>query len=131
MHPREGIFLALSPLLLMAYTYTNWDFFRTGRCSISGYCILLGHCPISWKIVNKLFLDHLIKLCAEPCLKTTCKMQWLKFLLIGSSINSLVPTTMLYANHFVIHIAVISIFMSYLSILKLIVISSMKKLNKA
>jgi hypothetical protein len=38
-----------SPLQLHAYSDSTWASDPNDRCSITGYCILLGSSPIAWK----------------------------------------------------------------------------------
>src|SRR6266540_1762819 len=48
--PSQCLFYARdSPLQLYAYSDSTWASDPTDRCSVTGYCILLGSSPLIWK----------------------------------------------------------------------------------
>ena len=82
-YPGNGIPLsAASSLNLNAYMESDWAGCHITHRSTSGYCILLGQSPISWKtkkqqIVSRLYAEAEYKAMAQ----TACELQWLRFLL--------------------------------------------------
>ena len=55
----HGLFyLAQSPLVLRAFSDTDWARDPINRRSITGYCFLLGSYLISWRSKKQTFLAH-------------------------------------------------------------------------
>ena len=50
-----------SPLQLHAYSDSIWASDPTDRCSITGYCILLGSSPLAWKSKKQEDVSRLVQ----------------------------------------------------------------------
>lgn len=100
-----------SDFSLMAYNNYDWTSCPISRCSISGYCILLGGSLISWKFKKQLTISR--SSCeAEYRSMTSCvsELVWVTYLLrdLGIDFQTLIP--FLCDNKTVLHIVSNSIF---------------------
>ena len=95
-----------SPLQLHAYSDSTWASDPTDRCSITGYCILLGSSPIAWKSKKQAAVS---RSSAEAELRalatTTAEIVWLRWLLTDFGISCDAATPLLCDNTGAIQIA--------------------------
>ncbi|RVW75728.1 Retrovirus-related Pol polyprotein from transposon RE1 [Vitis vinifera] len=103
----HGLFYsAQSPLVLRAFSDSDWARDPTDRRSTTGYCFLLGSSLISWRSKKQTFVARSSTEAEYRALAdTTSELLWLKWLLkdLGVSTSS---TTPLYCdNQSAIHIA--------------------------
>jgi hypothetical protein len=81
-----------SPLQLHAYSDSTWASDPTNRCSITGYCILLGFSPIAWKSKKQ---ANVSRSSTETELRalatTTVEIVWLRWLLADLIFLVLLP----------------------------------------
>jgi len=85
-----------SPLQLHAYSDSIWASDPTDRCSITGYCILLGSSPLAWKSkkqadVSRSGTEAELRALAA----TTSEIVWFRWLLADFGIPCDAPTPLL------------------------------------
>lgn len=95
-----------SPLILYAYTDSDWAGDPTDRRSITGNCFFLGHSLISWKskkqtVVSRSSTEAEYRALAD----TTSELVWLRWLLEDMGVPQLSPTNIYCDNHSAIQIA--------------------------
>ncbi|XP_021717909.1 uncharacterized protein LOC110685690 [Chenopodium quinoa] len=103
---RGIIFKGGLDLKLQAFSYSNWAAFVDSRRSITGYIMMLGSSPISWKsqkqaTVSKSSSEAKYKAMAVAASKVT----WLVRLLGDLGITNLKPITRHCDNLYALHIA--------------------------
>jgi len=95
-----------SPLQLYAYSNSTWASDPTDRCSITGYCILLGSSPIAWKSKKQTAVS---RSSAEAELRalatTTAEIVWLRWLLADFGVSCDAATPLLCDSTAAIQIA--------------------------
>jgi len=95
-----------SPLQLHAYSDSTWASDPTDRCSITGYCILLGSSPIAWKSKKQAAVSRSSTEAELRALATTtAEIVWLRWLLADLGISCDVATPLLCDNTGAIQIA--------------------------
>lgn len=105
--PGQGILLASnSAAILTAYCDSDWAGCLVTRRSTSGYCILLGNSPISWKAKKQ---QVVARSSAEAEYRamalTTCEVTWLTSLLKDLGLKSLGPALLKCDNKAALAIA--------------------------
>ncbi|KAH9725878.1 protein kinase domain-containing protein [Citrus sinensis] len=105
--PGAGILLSsTSSLELSAFSYSDWASCPMTRQSTTGYFIMLGNSPISWKtkkqpVVSRSSAEAEYRAMAT----TTCELVWLKTLLPDLHVTHPMPITLHCDNQPALHIA--------------------------
>lgn len=103
----QGILLASnSAAQLTAYCDSDWASCPVSRRSTTGYCIFLGHSPVSWKTKKQ---PVVARSSAEAEYRamalTTCEVTWLSALLKDLGLKHLPPTVLKCDNKAALAIA--------------------------
>ena len=105
--PGQGILLPSSGNLeLTAFCDADWARCKDTRRSISGYCIMLGRAPVSWRTkkqgtVSRSSAEAEYRSMASTC----CEVTWLRTILHDLHVRQLAPTRLFCDNQAAIHIA--------------------------
>jgi hypothetical protein len=105
-NPAQGLFLGSNcDLNLYAYCDSNWASCPLTRRSLTGYFILLGNSPISWKTKKQ----HTISRSSaeveyQAMTITTCELKWLKSLLAFLGVAHFGPMRLYCDSHAAMHI---------------------------
>lgn len=105
--PGQGVFLsAASSIQLHAFCDADWAKCRDTRRSVTGYCILLGQSPVSWKTKKQATVSRSLAEAEYRSMATTCcEITWLKHLLADLNIAHPQPVKLYCDNKAAIHIA--------------------------
>lgn len=106
-NPSQGVLLAsTSAAQLTTYCDSYWESCPTTQKSTSGFCILLGSSPISWKTKKQsLVAGSTIESEYRAMALTACEITWLTSLLKDIGVHKLSPTLLNYDNKVVLSIA--------------------------
>ncbi|XP_071718090.1 uncharacterized mitochondrial protein AtMg00810-like [Rutidosis leptorrhynchoides] len=110
--PNQGIILAnRSAVQLKAYCDSDWASCPMTRRSTTGFCILLGDSPLSWKskkqnVVSRSSAEAEYRAMTLTC----CEITWLVTLLKDLGLNDLGPVKLFCDNQAAIHIAANPVF---------------------
>ena len=120
--PRQGILpSSFANLSLTGFCDSNWSSCCDSEKSTTGFCILLGSSPISWKVKKKTVVGCLSVEAEDRAMASTCcEIVWLLALLRDLSLNNLTLVTLYCDNQVALHIQPILFSMRELNILRLI-----------
>ena len=105
--PGQGILLpSTGSLQLQAFCDADWTRCRDTRRSVTGYCILLGNAPVSWKTKKQTTISRSSAVAEYRSMATTCcEITWLKNILKDLKIDHGHPVTLFCDNQAAMHIA--------------------------
>jgi hypothetical protein len=103
----QGILLlATSNLQLHALCDADWTHCRDTRRLVTGYCILIGSSPISWKMKKQTTVSYSsTELEYRAIASTYCEITWLKQLLVDLHVSHPQSAKLYCDNKATIHIA--------------------------
>lgn len=103
----QGILLqASNKLSLQAFFESNWASCLNTRRSVTGYVLLLGVSPISWKSKKQATVSRSSLEAEYRALATaSSEITWMVCLLVELGITKLQPVTLHWDNQSAIHIA--------------------------
>nr|GEU99287.1 cysteine-rich RLK (receptor-like protein kinase) 8 [Tanacetum cinerariifolium] len=110
--PCQGFLLANdSTVQLKAYCDSDWASCPMTRRSTTGYCILLGDSPISWKSKKQAVVSRSLAEAEYMAMALTCcKVTWLVSLLKELVIKDLEPVDLHYDNQAALYITINLVF---------------------
>lgn len=105
--PGQGILLsATSTLQLKVFCNVDWARCKDMRRLITGYCVFLGHSPISWKTKKQTIVARSTAKAEHRSMPTTCcEVTWLKNVLKDLEIKHAQPAMLFCDNQAALHIA--------------------------
>ncbi|KAM1236512.1 hypothetical protein ACFX2G_038371 [Malus domestica] len=105
--PGQGIFLpSTGSLQLQAFCDADWARCKDTRRSITGYCILLGQAPISWKTKKQSTVSRSNAEAEYRSMATTCcEVTRLKNILTDLRVEHAQPVTLFCDNQAALHIS--------------------------
>ncbi|PRQ36958.1 putative RNA-directed DNA polymerase [Rosa chinensis] len=105
--PGQGILLpSTGSLELKAFCDADWARCRDTRRSVSGYCVLLGNAPISWKTKKQSTVARSSAEAEYRSMATVCcEITWLRSILSDLNIHHKQPVKLYCDNLAAIHIA--------------------------
>ena len=96
---------------LTGYCDSDWGSCSDSRKSTTGFCILLGASPISWKVKKQSVVARSSAEAEYRAMATTCcEIIWLLALLHDLSIKNLTPVTLYCDNQAALHISANPVF---------------------
>ena len=105
-YPGQGILLSKSALQLNAFCDSDWAACPLTRRSLTGYIVLLGTSPVSWKTKKQ---PTVYRSSSEAKYRamavTTCELKWLKSLLRSLGVLHSVPMKLFCDSQSALHIA--------------------------
>lgn len=106
-NPAQGILLASSSAAqLVAYSDSDWASFPSTRKSTTGYCIMLGTSPISWKTKKQSVVARSSTEAEYRAMAlTACEITWITSLLKDMGLTNLPPTILKVENQEALSIA--------------------------
>ena len=106
-NPGQGILLSSQSMLKLArFCDSDWGSCGDSRKSTTGFCILLGHSPISWKVKKQTVVARSSAEAEYRAMATTCcEIVWLLTLFKDLGITNLAPVTLACDNQVALHIA--------------------------
>jgi len=110
--PGQGILLSSSSApSLTAYCDSDWGSCVDSRKSTTGYCILLGASPISWRSKKQTVVSRSTAEAEYRAMATTtCEVIWLISLLKDLTLTSLTPALLCCDNQAALYIAANPVF---------------------
>ncbi|CAM8910028.1 unnamed protein product [Rhodiola kirilowii] len=105
--PAQGLLFSSTPdLILNAYCDADWASCPITRRSVTGYCITLGSCAVSWKtkkqpVISRSSAESEYRSMAATC----CELVWLARLLADMRVHVVQPIPLHCDNKAAIHIA--------------------------
>ena len=105
-NPSMGLFFpSQSDLKLTAYSDADWGTCSITRKSLTGFCIYMGSCPISWKTKKQTTVSRSSAEAEYRALASTvCELQWISYLLKDLKIDVQLPIKLFCDNKSAIHI---------------------------
>lgn len=110
--PGQGIFLSASnDLQLRAYCDADWASCPMTRRSLTGYFVMLGSSPISWKAKKQTTVSRSSAEAEYRSMAvTTCELIWLRNLLCSLGVDHPKPMRLFCDNQAALHIAANPVF---------------------
>ena len=110
--PDLGIMLSASSVSnLTGYCDSDWGSCCDSRKSTTGFCILLGNSPISWKVKKQTVVARSSAEAEYRAMATACcEIIWLLALLQDLGMTGLTPVTLFCDNQAAIHISANPVF---------------------
>lgn len=106
-NPAQGIlFASTSAAQITAFCDSDWASCTTTRRSTSGFCILLGSSPVSWKVKKQSIVARSTAEAEYRAMAlTACEITWLSALLKDMGLHNLPPAILKCDNQAAISIA--------------------------
>jgi len=105
--PDQGVLLAnFSDFNLTGYCDSDWGSCCDSRKSTTGFCILLGSSPLSWKVKKQSVVTRSSVEAEYRAMASTCyEIVWLLALLGDLGLSQLTPVTLYCDNQAALHIS--------------------------
>lgn len=111
-NPGQGILLRTDcDLTLYGWCDSDWASCPLTRRSLTGWLVMLGHSPISWKTKKQ----HTVSRSSAEAeyrsmATTTCELKWLKGLLMSLGVHHTTPMRLYCDSHAALHLAANPVF---------------------